>query len=94
VSIEQARAAVRCLTRSSPGLSEDQHGHPSSCGPALPVSLERGPIMGPALALFARRLPGVQLIVAANVANLPARRAVSRQKEIAIRLAAGAAAHG
>ncbi|HVW19692.1 MAG TPA: ABC transporter permease [Opitutaceae bacterium] len=47
-------------------------------------------VMGPTLQLLLAVSLGVQLIVAANVGNLLLSRAVRRQKEIAIRQAAGA----
>ena len=91
VSIEQARAAVALLdaqfTRAYPKTNTGTHHR------VVPLSQcpwSAAPIMGPTLALLLAVSLGVQLIVAANVANLLLARAVSRQKEIAIRLAAGA----
>jgi predicted permease len=91
VSIEQARAAVALLdaqfARAYPKTNTGTHHR------VVPLSQSpwsAGPIMGPALALLLAVSLGVLLIVAANVANLLLARAVSRQKEIAIRLAAGA----
>jgi predicted permease len=91
VSIEQARTAVTLLdaqfTRAYPKTNTGTHHR------VVPLSQcpwSAGPIMGPTLTLLLAVCLGVQLIVAANVANLLLARAVSRQKEIAIRLAAGA----
>ena len=91
VSIKQAQAAVALLdtqfTRAYPKTNTGTHHR------VVPLSQcpwSAAPIMGPTLALLLAVSLGVQLIVAANVANLLLARAVSRQKEIAIRLAAGA----
>jgi len=91
VSIAQAQAAVDTmdaqLARSYPDSNLEAHHHV--------VPLSRCPwggqsVMGPTLQLLLAVSLGVQLIVAANVGNLLLARAARRQKEIAIRQAAGA----
>jgi len=91
VSIAQADAAVATmdaqLAKSYPNSNLGAHHHV--------VPLSRCPwggqtVMRPTLLLLLAVSLGVQLIVAANVGNLLLARAVRRQKEIAIRQAAGA----
>jgi predicted permease len=91
VSIAQAEAAVATmdaqLAKSYPNSNVGAHHHV--------VPLSKCPwggqtVMRPTLLLLLAVSLGVQLIVAANVGNLLLARAVRRQKEIAIRQAAGA----
>jgi predicted permease len=91
VTLAQANAAVATLdaqlARSYPNTNRDVHHR------VLPLS--EAPwggqtILGSVLRLLLAVVGGVLLIVAANIASLLLARATVRQKEIAIRLAAGA----
>ncbi len=91
VSIAQAQAAVATmdarLAKSYPNTNLDAHHH------VVPLSecpWGAQSVMGPTLHLLLAVSLGVQLIVAANVGNLLLARASRRQKETAIRQAAGA----
>ena len=91
VTIAQARAAVTSfdaqLAKAYPNSNLDAHHR------VVPLSecpWGAQAVMGPALRLLLAVSLGIQLIVAANVGNLLLARAASRQKEVAIRQAAGA----
>ena len=91
VSIAQAQAAVATidtqLARAYPSTNLEVHHR------IMPLSecpWGGQSVMGPTLRLLLVVSLGVQLIVAANVGNLLLAKAASRQKEIAIRQAAGA----
>lgn len=94
VSLAQARAAVATvdaqLAQSYPGTNANVRHRIvplSECPWGAPT------VMGPTLRLLLVVSAGVLLIVVANVANLLLGRAVSRRKEISIRLASGAGHH-
>lgn len=91
VSLEQAQAAVTLcdaqLTRSYPDDNRGIH-HRVLKHSQCPWGAQS--VAGPALLLLLIVSLGVQLIVTANIANLFLARTINRQKEIAIRLAAGA----
>jgi predicted permease len=91
VTVAEAQAVVTTLdvtlTATYPDTNRDIHHR------VLPYSQcpwGAQAVLGPGLRLLFAMSGGVLLIVVANVANLQLARAVSRQKEIAIRLAAGA----
>ncbi|ACB75276.1 ABC transporter permease [Opitutus terrae] len=91
VTLEQARAAITTfdarMAREYPTTNGYAHHQ------VLPLSETpwgTPTVMAPALWLLLAVSGGVLLIVWANVANLLLARAMSRQKEIAIRLASGA----
>jgi putative ABC transport system permease protein len=91
VTLAQARAAVAAtgaqLARNFPATnSRAQH----RLVPLAECPWGTQTLMGPALRLLLAVSLGVLLVVMANVSNLLLARATSRQKEIAIRLAAGA----
>ena len=91
VSVAQAQAAVATLdAQFSKAYPSTNLGAHHRVVPLSDCPWGAQAVMGPALRLLLAVSLGIQLIVAANVGNLLLAKAASRQKEVAVRQAAGA----
>ena len=90
VTLKQAQAQMEILAQRAQGDFPSTEKHWGASVRMLPDFLVRNFGSGPALALIMTVVGFVLLIACANVAGLLLTRAVSRQKELAIRMSLGA----